>query len=550
MEEGTGLEAEGWNALQRCDWTAAREHFERATETQRTPSALEGLGTAAWWLADEATVFRAREEAYQLYREHCLDDGAARIALMLAWNHLEFRGAPAVANGWVQLARRHLERVEPGPEWAMLHLFIAHRALMDEGDIATATAEAKQASSIGREIGSVDLEMVGIAIEGLALVTQGRVAEGMALLDEAVASACNGTMTDPDAIGSTCCYLIYGCERVRDYPRAAQWCQWLEEFSTRWGHRPLLGICRAHYAGVLIHQGRWREAEDELEDAGEQLTRELPPLVVEAIVRLAELRRRQQRLDEAGDLFAQAKGHPLSEVGLVALALERGDPDALDRSERCLRRIPREARTERVAALELVARARFAVGDHQGGQAACHELAEIAELVGTAATRAASLAARGIGLRLEGKPSAGQAVLDEAAEIFSRSGLPYEAATAEAESVLAASAAGRLQAAELALRSAVSRLEEIGATAAAARVRRLLDTPLSPSDESAAAPSLTPREVEVLRLIARGLTDRDMAEHLRLSEHTVHRHASNLLTKLGVSTRAAAVAEGSRQGLL
>ncbi|MCA1703625.1 MAG: hypothetical protein LC808_10365, partial [Actinobacteria bacterium] len=115
MEDGTGLEAEGWNALHRGDWAAARKHFERATGTQRTPLALEGLSTAAWWLADEATVFRAREEAYQLYREQSWDDGAARMALMLAWNHLEFRGAPAVANGWVQVARRHLERVEQGP---------------------------------------------------------------------------------------------------------------------------------------------------------------------------------------------------------------------------------------------------------------------------------------------------------------------------------------------------------------------------------------------------------------------------------------------------
>ena len=542
--------AAGSHALESGRWTEAREHFEKALAVAETAEAWEGLGTAAWWLADQAVVFRARGEAYRLYREGGCEDGAARVALMLAWNQLEFRGAPAVANGWVQLAHRHLVVLEEGPEWAMFHLFEGHRALMDGNDVELAKEAAARATSIGTQLGSVDLEMLGIAVAGLALVTEGRIAEGMARLDEAAAAASGGLMTDPDAIGSACCYLIYGCERVRDYARAAQWCRWLEEFSVRWGHRPLLGICRAHYGAVLMHQGRWQEAEEHLHTACEQLGRELPPLAVEAVVRLGELRRRQGRLDEAHELFTRAGGHPLAEVGLATVALDRQDHQrSLEQSERCLRHIPSLSRTERVAALEAAVRARLASGDVEGARAASAELTAIADGVATDATRASALFAEALVMRQEGKLAEARAALERAAQLFGETELPYEAAMAEAELAAVARASEQPGAAERALSSALSRLQHIGAVVAAQRLGEQLVEAL-PAAGPPPTQSLSPRELEVLKLIALGLSDRAMAQRLALSEHTVHRHASNLLSKLGVSTRAAAVAEGGRQGLL
>jgi LuxR family maltose regulon positive regulatory protein len=541
--------AAGTAALARGSWHEARTRFEAALSAGESPEGLEGLGTAAWWLIDEPTVFRARERAYQLFRERHDDAGAARVALMLAWNHLEFRGAPAVSNGWLQLARRHVTALGLVPELAMLRLFEAHVALLDECDVEAARKAAAEASAIAGEMGVVDLEMLASAMTGLALVTEGRVKEGMALLDEAAAAASSGVMTDPDAIGSTCCYLIYACERVRDHERAAQWCRWLEEFSERWGHRPLVGICRAHYAWVLMYQGRWADAEANLDEASTQLERELPPLAVEAVVRLGELRRRQGRHHDAEQLFAAVAGHPIADVGLAALACDSGEHSlALERAERYLRHVPQSARTERVAALEVSVRSRLANGRADEARSAVEELQRIAHEVGTTPLRATAAAAEGFLILHQGDAAQARVVLERAAVLYDRCGLPYEAAIALSHVAGALGNAGETAAAERVAREASNRLAKlrsIGVTSALVGAR-----PPDQQGDPSPAPNLSPRELDVLRMIAEGLTDREMAAQLGLSDHTVHRHASNLLAKLGVSSRAAAVAAAGRFGLI
>ncbi len=166
-----------------------------------TPEALEGLGLAAWWLDDAGVVFEARQRAYQLYSERDDRLGAARIATALAWDYEAFRGESAVAGGWVQRAHRLLERLPLAAEHGWLALRDAEIAL--RRDTGEARRLAAEGAAIGRELGSLDIEMTGLALDGLALVSAGEIEQGMRQLDEATTAAVGGELTDLYAIGLT-----------------------------------------------------------------------------------------------------------------------------------------------------------------------------------------------------------------------------------------------------------------------------------------------------------------------------------------------------------
>ena len=165
--------------------------------------------------------------------------------------------------------------------------------------------------------------MVGLALGGLALVSEGEIAEGMHRLDELAAAIVAAELDDLCAISLSSCYLLFACERVRDYDRAGQWYRTVKEFRRRWRINLLFNICRAHYATALTWQGAWKEAEAELVSAGKELAEIRPGYLVEGCVRLGELRRLQGRVEEATGLFEDFAFHPLAMLGLAAIAFER-----------------------------------------------------------------------------------------------------------------------------------------------------------------------------------------------------------------------------------
>jgi LuxR family transcriptional regulator, maltose regulon positive regulatory protein len=540
------LVSRGNEALTRGAWQEARELFEQALRAGgEAPEALEGLGQASWWLDDIAAVAEARERAYKLYRERGDARGAARLALALAEDALIFRGEEAVMNGWTERARRLLADLEPSLEHALLAIRDAFFAFMLAGDMDAARRSAAEGVELARGFGVIDLEMYARAIDGVARVTQGFVGEGMRILDEATAAATSGEMRDVELIGYTCCFMIYGCERVRDFPRAAQWCQRVREFSERNGLVSLLGVCRNHYAMVLALSGAWSDAEAELNGAADQLALR-PAQAAEGVARLGELRRRQGRLEEAERLFDAAASLPEAQIGRGLLALDLGDhPEAANIGERLLRQLPESDRLQRIHAYELVARARASLGELEEAREALSVVEAAASDVGTMPMRAAAALVGGAVALASREPNRARALFEDAIDLYTRTKLPYESAESRlmlARTLMALSEHDRAEA------ESTRAAEDFGALGAAHMQQLAAAVSAKPAPDTRRG-VLTRREAEILALVGAGLSDKAIAERLTISEHTVHRHISNILTKLGVSSRAAATAQAAKLGL-
>jgi len=535
-----------WAELRDARWAAARSSFKAALAVEETPEAFEGLSWAAWWLDDADTVFDTRERAYHLYRARGDAAGAARMATWLAADQLDFRGAWAVASGWLRRAHRLLDPLEPGPEhgWLAFHEgFLAHA----EGDRDTACKLARQVAELGRRFGVADLEILGLALEGGALVASAEVEDGMRCLDEATAAALAGEATIPISGAWACCFLVSACTAVLDYERAAEWCDRIADFAERYGSRYMLGFCRAEYGSVHLWRGRWQEAERMLTASVEDFSTSRPAWVASPLVSLAELRRRQGNVAETTELLDRAGASSAEQLCRARLAFDRGAArEAVHLLERLLRRQPEHRKVARIPALELLALARIARGELDEALSAVIALREAAQLVGTAPLRACADLAEGALAAASADHDRARTLLEDAVDGFEATGAPFEAARARIELATSLAASGRAVEAKQEASKALAALVELGADADAARARRLL----GPSANAGNLPELTPREREILPLLAEGLTNRQIAERLVVSEHTVHRHVANILRKLDLSSRTAAAAVAAQSGLL
>lgn len=545
----------GWAALKSGDWDGARTAFEESLAEADTPEALEGMGWVGHMLNEDRLTFDARERAYRLYFERGDKSSAARIAAYLAADHLMFRGEPAVANGWLQRAHSLIDGLEPSVDHGWLAIHEGHIAVSLDEDTAKARRLAARAVELGRVFGAPELEMLGLGLEGRALVSDGELEEGMRRLDEATTVALAGEASLLYCVAWACCYLISACERVRDFDRAAQWCARVGEFC---GQHDifLLNTCRAHYASVLSWQGRWDEAESQLTAAVDGLQASRPPMVGDAIARLGELRRRQGRLGEAAELFARSETHTLSLLGRAALALDRDDPaEGAELADRYLRRFPERGRVERSVGLELAIKALARQGEHERAAAALSELREIAARAKTAPIRAAVCSSEGTLAAAQGDNDTARRSFEDALDLLAASEARFEVGRVRLDLAAALTSLGREDGARRELEAALVDFREMGADGERVRsevmLRKLQKTAVAFSAAAIETPlgALSPRELEVLALVADGLTNRDMAQRLVLSEHTVNRHVANILRKLGLPSRAAAASLAGRYGL-
>ena len=540
----------GHEALRRGEWEQARAHFEAVHERGDDPAAMEALAMAAWWLDDGPLTVQSRERAYSLYRRGGDAAGAARMAIWLGWDYLAFRGEPAVARGWLQRAHRLLASLEPIPEHGWLAIREGEFAFVLENDLAAARRWAEQARAIGSSLGVDDIELSALGLEGLALASEGKIADGIRQLDEASAAAIAGEISELWAVGRTCCYMITACERVRDFDRASQWCQRMLEFARQWRIRDLFAVCRAHYGAILVSRGTWEEADATFETAMQEFAGSRPGMAFEALVRRAELRRRQGRLEEAAALFHKVEFHAYAQLGLAHVALDGGDAVvAVERTERFLNKLGPESRLQRAAGLELYARSLVALDEVDRARGAVIELLGVLEEVGTDALRASVLAVEGVVAGAEGDLDAARLSIEDAIDLFQQIGAPFETARSRLDLARVLAEIGRAEAAAEQVRLAQEALDGMQAEREAEHEGEFASK-LDAAGSGAAASALTARELDVLKLVAQGLSNPEIAKRLVLSEHTVKRHLANILGKLNLSSRSAAAAWGVRAGLV
>ena len=532
---GTDPLAAGRLALQNAAWDEARARFEEAARAGDPPEAWEGLSRAAWWLGDQEETLATRERAYRAYRDAGDARGAARMAMWLASDHLDFRGDDALASAWLTRGRALLRDTQPCSELGYITLLDADIALLAKSDPSTAARLAGEALDLARGIGDVGVEVVALALLGSALVASGAVGEGLQRLEECAAMAIGEEFVETAAPGWALCHTVSACADVGDFGRAAQWCRALHTWSAVWQARHFFGVCRTAYGEVLATSGDWSSAEQELLSALDDLRTTRPALAAPTAIRLGRLRLRQGDVAQARTLFEGALPLPHAILALGELDLVGGDVTAAaEAADRVLRRLGAASVLDRFPALELLARARALAGDGEGADAATRLLEREAIRLATPYMRGRARLVRARVLSAAGDHDGARQAAEDAADLFTGCAAPYEAAEAR---LLLSSAL-----------EALGRPERAGTEAQAARAAfALLNTTALGHRQSQ---GLTPRETDILRLVAQGLGDAQIAERLFLSPHTVHRHIANIRTKLDVPSRAADVAHGTRLGLL
>jgi DNA-binding CsgD family transcriptional regulator len=551
----------GQAALAAGRWDDAREAFESALATRESAEACFGLAVAQWWRGENHACVVQAQRAYALFRRAGDVGGAVQCAVWLAMTYKANFGNVPAANGWSGRAERLLEGREPGPLHGWTWVARAYRL----ADLAAAADLTGRAHEVARAAGDVDLELVALSQLGLIRVGQGDGEAGFALIDEAVAAALGGEGSSLVTVVYTCCDMLQACELASDVERAAQWCAVADGFAARYGCPFLYAECRIFYGSVLTASGRWADAERELTMGLHITAGACPGLHARALTRLAALRVRQGRLEDAARLLAGlgARGDTQAEeaVSVAALLLARGDADAAER------RLAPSLRPRRpagvgllVPALDLLVDARLAAGDRDGARAAAAELEDLAATAtGERIPAVAAAAAGRVAAALGDGPAAADG-LERALAAWVRLERPFEAARARLD-LAAVLGPTRADVAVEHARRALETFTELGAAIDADRAAAVLRSlgvtaRVRPKGAPGAlgapggrgAGPLTAREQEVLQLVGAGLSNPEIARRLHVSRKTAAHHVSSILTKLDLRNRAEAAAHAARIG--
>lgn len=511
-------------------WTEAAEAFRHAIAETDDPRAHDGLAQAAWWLDDAETALAAREAGYRGFRAAGDDRAAARSAATLGYDSMLFGHGVAVGRGWLARSADLLDGQPDLPENGWLAVRQAEVALAVDHDALSALDHARAAEALGRASGDHNLVFVGQAVEGLSLVRLGDVAGGMALLDASAGAATAGDLDDLMWMGKVCCWLIYACHEAGDLARAETWCTRVAEICVAQDLEPLFSVCRIQYASVLLAQGDSEGAEAALDDALDRLDGSKRVARLEAVAQLGELRRRQGRDDEAERLLAQAGFQPPAVISLSRLRLAQGDVDrAWSTISELVRSLPNDTQLDRVDALAVFVEVGVAAGHLEPAREAAAEIREMAGRVCTDAMWAMAAAA-------EARVAEGSTVVahwQDAIRHATAAGLLFEEADHRLDLADVLVAEGARDEARDHAAAAVDRFHPLGGGPGTTRALAIL------GEEIHDVP-LTGRQVDVIRLLAGGSSNAEIASELFLSEHTVHRHVANIYSTLGIRTRAAA----------
>lgn len=537
----------GEQALAAGRWDDARAAFEAALLVQDSPEAHIGLATALWWLGGSRAGVREAERAYVLFRSRGDLAGAVRCAVWLSFIYHGDFANHAAANGWVRRAATLLDARDHSPLHGWVDL--ARASLMT--DLPAAEGLTETAIRLARDGQDADLELSALAQLGRIRIGLGDLAGGFALIDEAMAAALAGESSTLDTVANAGCDMLNACELANDIERAEQWCRVTEDFVQRFGCPYLYAECRIYYGSVLVAKGRWADAEQEL-TTGIRVTKDVSPgLHSRARTRLAGLRIRQGRLEEADQLLAIVGPDTDSEIEsllcLAALQLARNDPLAARRTLTRTRQRVAGHRTHLGTTLAQLVEASVEIGDHDGAASASDELTEAAAGTEVAVIRALAAGARGRVSAAAADSEAAVAELRTAHAIWAQLHQPFEAAKTLAEIGKVLAAIADPSAADC-FRNALTGFRELGALLEADRVARQLRSLGIPVRPTKGAPGVvSERENQVLRLVAAGLSNPEIAARLHVSRKTVSHHVSHLLTKLSLRNRAELAAYVARE---
>ncbi|WP_129662705.1 helix-turn-helix transcriptional regulator [Phytoactinopolyspora endophytica] len=538
-DDGAGELARGRAAAERLAWQQAYESLSRAHETTALPAAdLELLATAAYLTGKVAACLHALQHASEAHAAAGKVPRAARCLFWLGFT-LFSQGDIAQAGGWLARAARLLDREQGEHAESGLLLLPQVFQTAAESDHAGSEAIAARMADIGQRTGDVEVLSFALHEQGRAVLRQGRVREGMALLDESMVAVVAGELP-PYLAGNLYCSMIDACREIAEFRRAHEWTVAL----TTWCDRQpdmvtFSGQCLVHRAEIMQLRGQWSEALAEAKRACERFADAIDQHAVGmAWYRLGEIYRVQGAREEAEDAYRRAGEWGRDpQPGLALLWLDKGRTGAARAAlERSVAEItdPLRRATLLSAQVELA----LVTGDVDAATAACEALSTIAAEFGTPVLRAEADRARGVVRLVTGDIRDGLIALRSAWQLWRDLDAPYEAAKVRVLIGRGCSALGDDESAALELDSARRVFDQLGAVIDLAR----LDASIRHGSGPAATHGLTAREVQVLRLLASGKTNHAIAAELVLADKTVDRHVSNIYAKLGVNSRAAATA--------
>lgn len=529
-------------AFDRRDWVAAYEGLSAGGTDALLAADFADLATAAFLLGRHNDCIQALQRAYQAHLDAGDQPAAVRSAFWLAMALMD-RGERAVAGGWISRAERLLEGFEQDTVEHGYVLFFRMLGHILGGDPVAGLDEAVTLTSYGRRFGDGDLLAAGLMAQGRCLLYLGRVPEGVRLLDEAMVGVTTGEVS-PIFAGHTYCSLIEACQEISDFDRVAQWTTALTTWcGAQVGLVPFTGQCAVHRGQVMRVSGAYEQAIAEFDGAAARYVAAGTPAAAGlAFAEKGELLRIRGEYDAAEEAFEQAVGlghDPQPAQALLSLA--RGRTEAACAAVRRLLGEPRDP-IHRSQLLPGAIEVLLAADNLAGARPLVAELQAVGDAFDSSSLKAMGGYAAGALALAEDRPENALEALRAALHGWRELDWPYETARTQVLVGRSLRAVGDEESAAAELAAAGRAFAELGATPAAQEADRLqVRSPLPGG--------LTAREAEVLRLVAAGKSNPEIAAALFLSTKTVARHLSNIFTKLDVPSRTAAAAYAFDHGL-
>jgi DNA-binding CsgD family transcriptional regulator len=528
-------------------WTETYVQLLKADqENALEPKGLERLALAAFLTGKDAESFQFLERAHQGYLDQGEMEQAVRCAFWLGMMLMN-AGEKARSSGWFARGERLLND-EQSPDCAEKGLLLLPEALetLSAGQTARAQKIFELVETIGEQFRNADLIALGRLGHGQAMIFQGDVAKGVKLLDETMVTV-ETEEVFPLVNGIVYCAVIETCRKVWDLKRAQEWTSAL----TRWCEAqpdivPFRGECLVRRAEIIQFHGEWPKALEETKDACDLLTRHPGESTTgEAYYRKGELQRLLGDFEAAEDSYHEAaKWGRRPQPGLALLRLAQGQDDAAETSIRnTLQEIKDKKR--RAEILPAVVRIMIAVKRSEEALEAAKELKGIADQFDTPYLHAMYSYSQGAVFLAEGNVKLALEHLQEALKLWNSLHLPYESACTRELKGLVYSKLDDKDNSDVELAAAKWVFEQLNARPDLKRVNQLLN-----KKRNHETYGLTLRELQVLRLVASGKTNKSIAGELFISERTVDRHVSNIFNKLGVSSRVEATAFAFRDKIL